>query len=294
MNYRQRLIDRMGVPVSQAQVMAGAVNTAYLEAGDGPPVICLHGAGAGAVTWYPTVGALAQNYRVIAPDIVGYGESDKPDAAYDRPFFSAWLKDFLSALAIPRAHIIGLSQGGAIALQFTLDHPEMVDRLVLVDSAALGARPEILPLAGMIWLNALPSSLANRFFSRYLLVNPSNRNPDHGRYSVQVLQRAGGKKVFSQGRGAAVAAIPEDALRQIHHQTLILWGENDRLFAIEHGEAAVRTLPNARLCRLPEAGHLPLMDQPQAFNDAVIGFLDGAGKGDHRNSAPSSVIGQGV
>ena len=106
-NYRQALIDKIEVPVEQKEVTAGAVKTAYLSAGAGLPVVCLHGAGAGAVTWYPSIAALAGHFHVIAPDIVDYGESDKPNAAYDRPYFAAWLRDFLSALEISKAHIVG-------------------------------------------------------------------------------------------------------------------------------------------------------------------------------------------
>ncbi|MDX1757071.1 MAG: alpha/beta hydrolase [Marinobacter sp.] len=276
LNHRQALIDRMGVSVTQAQIMAGPVNTAYLRAGhpdQRPPVVCLHGAGAGAVTWYPTLGALSRRFQVIAPDIVGYGESDKPDAAYDRSYFSAWLRDLLTALDIHKAHLVGLSQGGAIALQFALDNPGMVDKLVLVDSGALGARPPPGSFAGMIGLNTFPSALTNRFFSRYLLFHPKNRDPNHGHYSIEVIKGKGGKKAFRQGRGAAVAAMPEDSLRRIQHQTLIVWGEQDRLFAIKHGEAAAAIMPNARLCRVRDAGHLPLMDRPEDFNKAVVTFL---------------------
>ncbi|MBU6951195.1 alpha/beta fold hydrolase [Hahella sp. HN01] len=272
-NYRQALIDKMGIPVTQNQVSAGKINTAYLSAGEGAPVICLHGAGAGAVTWYPSLGALSQHFHVIAPDIVGYGESDKPDAPYDRPYFSAWLQDFMAALAIPKAHIVGLSQGGAIALQFALDCPDKVDKLVLVDAAALGARPSLRPMVGMIWLNSFPSALANRFFTPSLLFDTGKRDPNHAHYSIEVLKRPGGKNPFTQGRGAAVAALPEEALRGIHNETLIIWGEQDQLFAIEHGEAAARLMPNAKLHRIPRAGHLPLMDQPALFNQALLDFL---------------------
>ncbi len=272
-NYRQALIERMGTPVLQKTIRAGNVTTAYLEAGEGEVVICLHGAGAGAVTWYPSIAALAQDFRVIAPDIVGYGESDKPDAPYDKPFFSAWLASFMAALKIPKAHIVGLSQGGAIALQFVLEHPEMVDKLVLVDSGALGAKPTLGALFGMIWLNSAPSTLANCFYSRYILFNPKNRDPNHGHYSVEVIKGIGGKKAFSQGKGAAVTPIPEDSLRQIRHNTLIIWGEEDRLFGLEYGERAARIIPHATLYSIPNAGHLPLMDQPYWFNKALLGFL---------------------
>ena len=273
-NYRQALIDKVEVPVEQKQVTVGSVQTAYLSAGNGLPVVCLHGAGAGAVTWYPSIAALAERFHVIAPDIVGYGESDKPNAAYDRPYFAAWLRDFLSALGISKAHIVGLSQGGAIALQFALENPEMVERLVLVDSGALGAQPSFFPFFGMVWMNSIPSIAANFFVSRYLLVKPENRDPNHGHYSLQVLKKSGGKNAFKQGRGAAVSTMPEGELRQIQHQTMIIWGEDDNFFSIAYGEAAARIMPNAKLHRIQDAGHLSLMDQPIIFNKALIQFLE--------------------
>jgi len=272
--YREALIENTKILVTQANVLVGSINTAYLSAGSGYPVVTLHGGGAGAVTWYPSIGPLAKNFHVIAPDIVGYGESDKPDAAYDKTYFVAWLKQFLLELGISKAHIVGLSQGGAIALQFTLDYPEMVDKLVLVDSGALGAKSPLLSIIEMAWLNIFPSALANRFFSHYLLFKPENRDPNHGLYSIEVLKRKGGKNAFMQGRGSAVSAVPESALRKISNKTLVIWGENDRLFPVDYGVNAVAMMPNAALCKIKEAGHLPLMDQPEIFNKAVVDFLN--------------------
>lgn len=273
LDYLQALIDKIDVPVKQDQTIAGSVKTAYLSAGEGFPVICLHGASAGGITWYPSIGPISKNFHVIVPDIVGYGESDKPDAPYDRAYFSAWLKEFLSALNISKAHVVGLSQGGAIALQFVLDNPDMVDKLVLVDAGALGARPPFLSFIGMLWLNSFPSSPAIRFYSRYLLFNSDNRDPNHGYYSIEVIKGKGGKNAFWQGRGEAVSVIPHDLLRQIQKDTLIIWGENDRLFSIEHGEAAAKVIPNAKLYRIQNAGHIPMMDQPEVFNNTLLEFL---------------------
>lgn len=272
-NYRQALIDKIGVSVNQNYAMAGLIKTVYLSSGSGQPLIFLHGAGAGAVTWYPSIGIMSKHFHVIAPDIVGYGESDKPVAPYDRAYFSKWLKDFLLALDIPKAHIVGLSQGGAIALQFVLDNPQMVDKLVLVDSGALGARPPLPSVLGMLWLNSFPSSLANRFYSRFILFNPDNRDSNHAHYSSEVIMSKGGKNAFRQGRGVAVSALSENLLRQITKDTLIVWGENDRLFSIEHGEAAANVIPNAKFCSIKNAGHLPLMDQPEIFNKTLLDFL---------------------
>jgi len=272
-NYLQAIINRIEVSVEQREVTAGVVNTAYLSAGRGPPVVCLHGAGAGAVTWYPSISALAEHFHVIAPDIVGYGESDKPKAAYDRPYYSAWLRDFFLALEIPKAHVIGLSQGGAISLQFSLENPEMVEKLVLVDSGALPAKIPFGFLFGLFWLYTFPSVAANRYGSRYLVSRLENVDPNFGPYSLQVVKKPGGKRVFWQSMGAAVAPMPEEELRQIQHQTLIIWGEDDKVFPLATGEAAAQIMPNAKLHRIPDAGHIPFMDHPEVFNDVVLQFL---------------------
>ena len=88
-----------------------------------------------------------------------------------------------------------------------------------------------------------------------------------------MIKSRGGKKAFSQGRGAAVSALTEAALGKINHNTLVIWGENDRLFSIDAGAKAVEIMPNATLLRINDAGHLPMMDQPALFNRAVVSFL---------------------
>ncbi|MFZ4726346.1 MAG: alpha/beta fold hydrolase [Paludibacter sp.] len=271
--YRQCLINKIEGLVEQREVTIETIKTIYLLCGNGEPVIFLHGAGAGAVTWYPSIHTISKNFQVLALDIVGYGESDKPDAPYNRAYFSKWLKDFLKELKISKAHIVGLSQGGAIALQFAIDNPEMVDKLVLVDAAGLGAKVSFWPLIGMIWMNCFPSSMANRFNSTYLLHKPTNRDPSHIGYSIDVLKSKGGKKAFKQGRGTAVSKIPEELLKQIENETLIIWGKDDKLFSVEYGEAAAKIIPNAKLRVIQDAGHLPLMDQPEIFNKILGDFL---------------------
>jgi pimeloyl-ACP methyl ester carboxylesterase len=272
-NYRQHLIDKIEGLVEQKEITIGTIKTSYLLCGNGEPVIFLHGAGAGAVTWYPSINSISKNFQVLAPDIVGYGESDKPDAPYNRPYFSKWLKDFLKELKISKAHIVGLSQGGAIALQFAIDNPEMVNKLVLVDSAGLGAKVSFWPLIGTIWMNSFPSSMANRFNSRYILHNPINRDPNHSNYSIAVLKYKGGKNAFKQGRGTAVSKISEELLKQIQNETLIIWGKDDKLFSVKYGETAAKIIPNAKLHLIQDAGHLPLMDQPEIFNKILGDFL---------------------
>ena len=137
---QDRLVRKVGVPVQRKVVLAGDVRTTYYEAGSGEPLVLLHGAAAGGLYWFPVIGPLAQGFRVVVPDLVGYGETEKPHARYDRPLFSDWFARFLDAVAIHRAHLVGLSQGGAIAVQFAHDWPDRIDRLVLVSPAGLGRR----------------------------------------------------------------------------------------------------------------------------------------------------------
>ena len=207
------------------------------------------------------------------PDVVGYGESDKPKAAYDRAYFAAWLRDFFSVLEIQKAHVVGNSQGGAIGLQFALENPEMVEKLVLVDSGALGDGMPTGAFIGMFWMNNFPSAAAGRWMSRYLIAKPENNDPDYAAYTVQVAKKPGGNNVFMQGRGAAVSAMEESELGRIEHQTLIIWGEDDNFFPVAYGEAAVQIMPNAKLHSIQDAGHLPFLDQPKVFNEVLLRFL---------------------
>lgn len=270
---RQELIDQIGVQVDKSEVTSGPIKTAYLSVGDGQPVVLLHGAGAGAVTWRTVMGSLSAQFHVIAPDIVGYGESDKPSASYDRPYFSAWFGDFLDRLGLQKTSIVGSSQGGAIALQFAIENPERVEKLVLVDSGALGKGMPLGAFLGLIWMNTLPSIVASRWIDRYLVHNQDNIDESWAAYSLQVARMPGGNRVFWQGKGQAVSPIPQEQLRQITQQTLIIWGEEDKFFPLSHAQIAKQMIPNSQLHIIPNAGHLPFLDQPAAFNEVLIRFL---------------------
>jgi 4,5:9,10-diseco-3-hydroxy-5,9,17-trioxoandrosta-1(10),2-diene-4-oate hydrolase len=273
----RRLIDRIAAPVEQGTVLAGKmkIRTSYIAAGKGPPVLLLHGADAGATTWFPSIGPLSAPFRVLAPDVVGYGESDKPAAAYDRLYFAGWLRDFLDALEIPAAVVVGNSQGGAIALQFALDYPGRVNKLVLVDAGGLGRWIAPGALAGLIWLNTFPSAAAVRWLGRYLVDDQRCVPEDCVALVVGVRRMPGGTRVFWRGRRKPVAPVSRKRLAQINHETLVVWGERVRFFPRAHARAAQKVLPRARLRVIADAGHIPFLDQPAAFNEALIGFIKG-------------------
>jgi len=274
----QSLTNRIGVPVERRSVSAGTIKTTYFAAGNGQPVVLVHGAGAGGITWYRVIGPLSHHSRVIAPDVVGYGESDKPSAPYDRPYFATWLRDFLDALALQKASFVGSSQGGAIALQFTLEYPERVDRLVLVDSVGFGKGLSLGGVLGLMWGNTFPSRAAGWWFERYLVCDPRSIDASWREYRLEVCRMPGGKRVFWQGRGKAADPIPMEQLCQVTHPTLIIWGEEERFVPLSHAKAAQKVMPNAQLQVIPKAGHIPFFDQPEAFNDVLDRFLKGVKK----------------
>ena len=273
----QRVIDRIDVPVERKTVSAGTIKTAYLEAGSGDPVLLLHGVSAAGITWYPVIGPLAAHYRVIAPDIVGYGESDKPAADYGPPYYCAWLAAFLDAVGVEQAHVIGHSKGGAISLRFALDSPARVKSLVLVDSAGLGVGSGASPgaLLAMLCYNLFPSRTTGLWLTRQVLYDPQNLDPALGEYIDEVIKSPGGRRALLRGR--AHTRIPPEQLAQNAQPTLIIWGQDDRLLPVAQAKAAAKELPNAQLRVMPEAGHTPFIDQPQQFNDAVLSFLNAVG-----------------
>ncbi len=276
----EKLIKRIGVPVEQRVVDAGSIKTNCFVAGNSKPVLLLHGAGKGAIQWYPVIGSLSAHFLVIAPDIVGYGESDKPSASYDRPFFATWLRDFVNALGLKRFSLVGTSQGGAIALQFALDRPEQVDRLVLVNSAGLSEISQKVPASlklRMMWQELFPSQTSSHWILKnYALFDGGEIDPaileleDYGR---EVIRMRGGRRAFWQGRGRAVAAISQEQLMQIPHRTLLIWGKEDRTFPLSSAQEAAQVMPNAQLQIVSKARHSCFLEQPNEFNRVLLQFL---------------------
>jgi 2-hydroxymuconate-semialdehyde hydrolase len=270
--FREELLGQVGVPFDEQRVDAGSVGTTYLEAGSGPPVVLLHGASGGGAVWAPVIGPLSERFRVIVPDMVGYGASDKPRGEYDKRYFSRWLGDFLAALDLRSVHLVGNSSGGCVALQYALDRPESVDRLVLTCSEGFGPLP-VLPQVGIVVLNVVPNLATARWLTGYLAHDASKVDPAVARYVVEVCRMPGGKRVLLRGRGRLVRPFPAEQLRMVDHQTLLLWSRENRFAPVAHAEAARAEMPNARLELIDQAGHLPFLEQPGPFNQALLSFL---------------------
>ena len=259
------------LPPHQTVVVHGH-KIAYYEAGKGSVVILIHGLGADSRHWAANVDPLSRNFHVFALDMIGYGQSDKPLMRYRVETFADYLHGFLKALKIPRASLVGNSLGGWVALDFTIRHPQMVEKLVLVDAA--GLRPEItlkMPADG-----AKPLSILNvRWFFDFIAANKEWAAVDLGPSAFERhLENGDSYTIASSVAAMATGKEFEDAkLGKVRVPTLIIWGHDDALIPLSFGERLNRGIAGSQLVVLDGTGHIPMVGKPAEFNEAVRKFL---------------------
>lgn len=245
----------------------------YYPAGDGPAVILLHGLGLDATFWTLLIPALSRTHRVYAVDMLGFGRSDKPPLEYHIETFVEFLEAFMRRSGITKASLVGLSLGGWIAAEFAAQHPEMVDRLVLVNAAGLRP-PAPMPSAALALLN--PGSLADeRNLLKFVIYNQE--------LVTDALVEMYFEKRVRSGNGYTVARVLHgmqtrdewlnERLAHVRAPVLIVWGRDDRLIPLAMGEEFARLLPGSRLEVIDNCGHLPPAEKPAEFARAVIEFL---------------------
>lgn len=272
-------------------VKIGSVNTRYLAEGEGYPVVLIHGMGGSASGWLPSFGAFADHYRVYALDLAGHGLSDRGDGlALDSVSLAGFVKDFMVEFKIEQAHVLGHSMGGVIALQLAIDHPELVNKLVLVDSTGFGR--ELTVLFRIVSFPVLGEWLAAREYrsnmekyaaaTRKSAVNASfvtdeliaelyrvERSPEHLKPLLQTV------RLWVDGGGMKKSLFGPilQKLPSVKNKTLVIWGRQDNVLPLAQGELAARSMPNARLEVIDQCGHIPMFEQPEIFNRLVLDFL---------------------
>ncbi|MGD8555045.1 MAG: alpha/beta fold hydrolase [Anaerolineales bacterium] len=268
-------------------VKVGDVNTRYWSMGEqGSNLVMIHGLGGFAETWVENVAALAHRHRVYVLDLVGFGRSDKPPISYSIENLALFLRDFMATQEIENATLMGNSMGGAVALQFTLLHPEQVEALVLVSSAGFGTgvpwmvRVATMPVLGELLLR--PTRRAAKWIMKGVLYDP-DRIPDSvldvgfETLSTPPARRAILKTVRSMirvhaGDMQAYASLQE-ALSRLNTPTLIVWGSEDSVLPVEHAHIANQTLPNTILQVYDRCGHMPQVERAEEFNALVLDFM---------------------
>jgi pimeloyl-ACP methyl ester carboxylesterase len=262
-----------GLPPLKETTVFGQ-NIKYVDVGSGPVVVLLHGLGGNSSNWAFNFAALSAKYRVIAPDQIGFGRSDKPLISYRVGTYADFLDKFLEGLNVERASLVGNSMGGWIAALYALKYPKRVERIVLADAAGF-APPKEVDLSTLSGLN--PSTREQtRYLMNLVFFNPlfkSEANVD-----ATLAAR------ISAGDGYTIQSLVESIYRNedmldgklagIKQPTLILWGREDGLTPLaREGEKFKREMPSAQFVVFEQCGHVPQVEKAAEFNAAVLKFL---------------------
>lgn len=269
-------------------VAVGAQRIAYLDQGNGPPVILIHGFGGSMWQWEYQQAALSSTHRLITLDLLGSGLSDKPDLDYTPAEFVTFLTNFMDAVGIDRASLVGNSMGAGLALGMTLTHPDRVDRLALIGGLPDKVREKLTsPLIRRaidtqtpVWLIRLGNWLAGRGPTRSVLReimhDPSLLTPAVIERSYRNRKQSG----FIAPVMAVARSLPlwEDGfakrLGEVSRPTLILWGAEDRVFPPQVGRDLQSTIAGSTFRLIPEAGHMPQWERPETVNPILRQFLE--------------------
>lgn len=260
----------------------------YRAAGRGPLLVLLHGIAGSSATWEDVMLRLSEHHTVIAPDLLGHGESAKPRADYSLGAHANAIRDLLGVLGHERGTVIGHSLGGGVALQFAYQFPERCERLVLVSSGGLGRevhpmlRAAALPGAEAVlpWLcvaGRQGAATITRLLARVGL-RASTDLQEIGR-SFRSLEESAARQAFIHtvrsviDLGGQRASATDRLYLAAELPTLIVWGERDPLIPLRHAREAQERIRGSRLEIFPAAGHFPYLDDPQRFAAGVIDFV---------------------
>jgi len=257
------------------------------EAGEGPPLLLVHGFLVHHGEWLPVLPALAERFRCIAPDLPGFGQSDKRAPGhypYTREAFAETLDALLEELSIEKAHVAGHSMGGSVALTLAADYPQRVDRLAVVDSACypfpvpVKGRLPLLPLLGPLIFKRL---YGRRLFRDYFANDVWSGHPGVDFAQVDAYYDAFANR---EAKDAAYETLKNTVdlsslgpkIPRVKADTLVLWGDEDRIFPPSLAHRLVREIPEARLEMLSGCGHAPNEERPDETAALLLAHFGGA------------------
>ncbi len=268
-------------------VLVHGQQIAYLDVGTGPPVILIHGFGGSMWQWEHQQHTLSQHFRVLTLDLPGAGLSDKPDIDYRTDQMLDFFVGFMDAVKIPQAVLVGNSMGAGLAIGMALTHPTYVSRLVLIDGLPQHVMEKLtspsvrraLETTAPAWL----VSFGNRLFGGLMVesvlqeivhdpalltpavIERSNRNRQRPGLIKPILAVKENLPLWESGFATRIG--------EITHPTLVLWGEEDRVFPLAVGEGLHQTIKGSRFIRVPKAGHIPQWERPDLVNQELITFI---------------------
>ena len=263
---------------------------AYRMAGRGPALLFLHGIGDDSSTWLDLLAALAGDFTVIAPDLLGHGSSAKPRADYSVAAYACGMRDLLTTLDVDRVTVVGHSLGGGVAMQFAYQFPERCERLVLVGSGGVGAgvhpllRLAAAPGAGLVLplLGTRPAVAALRGFAELLRISEGlGLGPDIDYVLTRYVRlvEPSSRSAFLRTlrsvvdwRGQVVNMLDRCYLTE-GIPTLLTWGTEDKVVPSGHALRAHRAMPGSKLVLFEGAGHFPHRSDPKRFLEILREFV---------------------
>jgi pimeloyl-ACP methyl ester carboxylesterase len=281
----------------------GSLRAHHMQGGHGSPVVFVHGLGSsGYMEWRQNLEAVAARHRVFAPDLPGYGRSDKPRARYNIPYFARFIRRYMEDRGLRSAALVGASLGGRIALEVALEEPQLVRKLVLVNTLGLG-RPQVraaqvayglvsLPRVGeavmRLTRDALrwaPKRMIRKVAGRYAGVSSDLKRTMDDAYLDDLREMYGAAGFPDAYLSTIRSLINPRALLGGHHDVTrrlnelkipvqLIWGANDPLFPLAHASRAQSLIERSKLEVIDGAGHTPQSERPEEFNRVLHQFLD--------------------
>lgn len=270
----------MNNPEIGKSVVAAGLKTNYLEQGDGEPVVLIHGSGPGVTAyanWRLAIPGLATKYRVLAPDIAGFGYTErKDDTQYHLDFWVQHLTEWMAAVGVKKARFVGNSFGGALTLALTARHPELVDRLVLMGAA--GVDFEVGPGLEAVW-GYQPSLDNMREIARSFAYDTSIITEDLVKSRYEASIRPGFQESYSKlfgaprQRHAKALATPDADIRQIQQRALVIHGRDDKVVPLSNSLKLHQLLQHSDLHVFGECGHWTQIERKDQFVKLVLDFF---------------------
>jgi pimeloyl-ACP methyl ester carboxylesterase len=265
-------------------------NYVDVGSGDKDPVLLVHGLGGQWQNWLENIPRLAQERRVVAMDLPGFGLTPEPPDHTDVTItqYGRWVNELADRLELGKVDLVGNSMGGYIAAEVAIQFPERVSQLVLVSAAGISSA-EVLEMP-ILTVGRIAAALASNSVARYrrLAARPVTRHMSlalvarHPRLlkadlAYEGFFKGGGKPGFDDALRASLDYDFRDRLSDVKVPTLIVWGERDSIIPTRDADEFERLIDDSRKVVMKDCGHVPMAERPQAFNDVLVDFLNETG-----------------
>ena len=252
----------------------------YIEKGEGFPVVLVHGIGQSLYTWRNSIDILAEHLHVFAPDLLGYGYSDKPDIGYSIGDHANMIQAFMDAMHIEKAYIIGFGSGGTFALDFIIRNPERVEKAVLISPGGLTKNHPFFvrmldnSFLGKIFIRMLNQSTIRRLLEDTFFDQTCVDDRIVEEYA-RPLMSGEAKSVLLRSISAYDDAGVLENLRLVEHRVLLYWGEDDKWHVPAMAELFHAALKNSDIATIRNCGHMLHEEKYEKFNETALDFFYG-------------------